>query len=218
MLRRTMTQERRDLRQASVVDEPLIVAPAAPGDQELIVRVREARDREAMAALYDGYARLVYALALSILREPRAAEDITQEVFVTFWQRPEAYVAARGPFGPWILRVTRNRAIDVLRRRGREQQVDEEREPLLSERLVDGEPAPDEQVAERMIGRELRAAIAELTEAQRQVIELAYFRGLSQSEMAVRLDVPLGTVKARVRAALRRLAQVTALEYWNESS
>lgn len=188
-----------------------------PSDQELIVRVREARDQAAMAGLYDRYARSVYALALSMLREPRAAEDVTQDVFVTFWQRPERYVAARGAFGPWILRVTRNRAIDVIRRRGREQFADEEREPVLAERLADPDPDLDDQVWSRMMAREVRGALAELTETQRQVIELAYFGGMSQSEMAEHLNIPLGTIKTRVRTALHRLAQVMAVETWTDA-
>ena len=195
------------------IDDPMHLEPS---DQSLIARVREERDRTAMAALYDRYAQPVYALALSVLREPRAAEDVAQDVFVTFWQRPETYVAARGAFGPWILRVTRNRAIDVIRRRGREQPVDEEQFPLLSERLADPEPDLNSQVWDRLVARELRAAVAGLTEAQRQVIELAYFRGMSQSEMAERLNLPLGTVKSRVRTALQQLAQVMVADTWTD--
>lgn len=188
-----------------------------PSDQDLIVRVREARDQEAMAALYDRYGRSVYALALSMLREPRAAEDVAQDVFVTFWQRPERYVAARGTFGPWILRVTRNRTIDVIRRRGREQYTDDEREPELAERLADPDPDLHDQVWSRMMAREVRGALRELTDIQRQVIELAYFGGMSQSEMADHLQVPLGTIKTRVRTALHRLAQVMAVETWTDA-
>jgi RNA polymerase sigma-70 factor, ECF subfamily len=183
-------------------------------DQELIARVREARDRDAMAALYDRYARSVHGLALSILHEPRAAEDVTQDVFLTFWQRPDSYVAARGTFGPWILRVCRNRAIDQLRRRGRERFVDDERQ----EWVVDSDPEPDDQVWSLTVARQVRSALAELSEVQRQVIELAYFGGMSQSEMALQLQVPLGTVKTRVRAALQRLAQVMAAETWDDVS
>ena len=197
----------------NVIDEAML---AEPSDQELIVRVREERDREAMAALYDRYSRPVYGLALTILRESRAAEDVAQDVFVTFWQRPETYVAARGAFGPWILRVTRNRAIDLIRRRGREQYTDEEREPLLAERLTDTDPELHEQVWGRQLARELREALDALSQPQRQVIELAYFGGLSQSEMADRLNVPLGTVKTRVRTALHRLAQVMEVEAWTD--
>lgn len=183
-------------------------------DQELIARVREARDRDAMAALYDRYARAVHGLALSILHEPRAAEDVTQDVFLTFWQQPASYVAARGTFGPWILRVCRNRAIDQLRRRGRERFVDDERQDWV----VDSDPEPDDQVWSLTVARQVRGALAELSEVQRQVIELAYFGGMSQSEMALQLQIPLGTVKTRVRAALQRLAQVMAADTWADVS
>ena len=91
-----------------------------PSDWDVIERVRR-RDQAATAALYDRYARPVYSVALRILREPRAAEDVVQDAFVTFWRRPDACQPDHGAFGPWMLRVARNRAIDVLRRGSREQ-------------------------------------------------------------------------------------------------
>jgi RNA polymerase sigma-70 factor (ECF subfamily) len=177
-----------------------------PSDGDLIALVRDKRDQQAMALLYDRYERAVYALALHLVREPRSAEDIAHDVFLNFWRKPEGYDPVRGTFGPWILRVTRNRSIDVLRKRGRERTQPDDEEGSAQDRLVDPEPAVDDQVWSRAVAREVRAALLGLTETQRQVIELAYFQGMTQSEMADHLGIPLGTVKTRVRTALQRLA------------
>ena len=194
----------------------LAAQTSEPTDWELIEQVRR-RDHGAMATLYDRYARPVYSVALRILREPRMAEDMVQDAFLTVWQRPEAYQPERGGFGPWILRVGRNRAIDVLRRGSREQ-FDADDDPVgFAERLVDPEPEPGEQVWSRDVAARVRGALGALSEPQREVIELAYFRGLTQSEMAARLDIPLGTVKTRVRTALRRLAEILEeAEAWTD--
>jgi RNA polymerase sigma-70 factor (ECF subfamily) len=189
-------------------------------DQELIELIRRDRDQQAMAALYDRYARSVYSLALYVLREQKAAEDVTQDVFLTFWQRPSTYVDERGAFGPWILRVTRNRAIDLIRRRSREKFTDDDDDQATSfvERIVDPDPEPGEIVWSQTLARRVRVAVAELNDAQRQVIELAYFRGMTQSEMADHLGIPLGTIKTRVRTALRRLSEIMAeAEVWTDA-
>ncbi len=185
-------------------------------DQELIERVR-ARDHEAMAVLYDRYSRAVYSLALHVLHEQRAAEDVVQDAFLTFWQRPTTYIPERGAFGPWILRVARNRAIDHLRRGSREHTNDGDREWTLEQQIVDPEPEPGDLVWNRAVAERVREAISELTVPQRQVIELAYFRGMTQSEIAAYLDTPLGTIKTRVRTALTRLARIMAEEeVWSD--
>ena len=187
--------------------------PAEPGtaagceDRELIARVQRDRDQQAMAELYDRFSRPVYGLILSILREPKAAEDVTQDVFLTFWNQPGAYIAERGAFGPWLLRVSRNRAIDHIRRRGREVAPDPERESIF-DLLPDGERDVEDQVWDRDLARKVRAALAELSAPQREVVQLAYFGGMSQSEMAAALGIPLGTIKTRMRTALRRLAEL----------
>lgn len=170
-----------------------------------------------MAILYDRYARAVYSLALHVLREQRAAEDVVQDAFLTFWQQPASYISERGAFGPWILRVARNRAIDLLRRGSREQFHDDERTTSFEERIADPDPDPSEQLWSRTIAVRVRAAVQELTEPQREVIELAYFRGMTQSQMAAHLGIPLGTIKTRVRTALRRLSEILEeAEAWTD--
>ncbi|MDI3340724.1 MAG: sigma-70 family RNA polymerase sigma factor [Sphaerobacter sp.] len=187
-----------------------------PSDQELIQRVRE-RDHEALALLYDRYAPAVYSLALHMLRERRAAEDVVQDAFLTVWQQPASYVSERGAFGPWILRVARNRAIDLLRRGSRERVHDDERGTPFEERIVDPDPDPSEQLWTHAVAEKVGAALRELSPAQREVVELAYFRGMTQSQMAAYLGVPLGTIKTRVRTALRRLAHILEeAEVWTD--
>lgn len=188
-------------------------------DQELIEYIRKNRDQQAMANLYDRYARPVYSLAYRVLGEQRAAEDVVQDVFLGFWQRPYNYVDDRGAFGPWILRVTRNRAIDVLRKRSRERSPGgDEQSTLFEERIIDPEPELGDQVWTQAVARQVRAAMQQLTEAQKQVIELAYFHGMTQSEMSEYLDIPLGTIKTRVRTALRRLSEIISeAEAWTDA-
>jgi len=172
-----------------------------------------------MAALYDRYSRPVYSLAFHMLRDPRGAEDVVQDVFLGFWQRPFTYIDERGAFGPWILRVTRNRSIDLIRKRARERSPgSDEAAALFEERIVDPEPEPGEQVWTQAVAHQVRAAMQQLNDAQRQVIELAYFAGMTQSEMADHLGIPLGTIKTRVRTALRRLSDIMAdAEAWTDA-
>ncbi len=184
-------------------------------DAELVARVRS-RDRAALEVLYDRYARSVYSLALSILRDPGAAEEVTQELFLHVWQYPQLYDAARGPFGPWLLRSARNRAIDVLRRRTRERQLSWRLEMTTH---VSDQNDPDDTALQNEAEARVRQGLAELDSGLRQVIELAYFGGLTQREIAERLGVPLGTVKTRVRTALQRLAAALAgdREPWTDT-
>ncbi|MBX6752909.1 MAG: sigma-70 family RNA polymerase sigma factor [Thermorudis peleae] len=177
-----------------------------------------ARQPEALAQLYDRYAAAVYSLARMITRDDGAAEDVTQEVFLRLWQAPELYVPERGPFAPWLLRVTRNRALDWVRQRRRGTaslavMIDEHGiEP------VGGGEDPAALAERTILAEHVRQALAELEPSQRQVLELAYFAGLTQREMADMLGIPLGTVKTRVRTGLRRLADLLTRErIWTET-
>jgi RNA polymerase sigma-70 factor (ECF subfamily) len=155
-----------------------------------------------LGQLYDRYAKLVYGLALAILGSPEEAQDLTQEVFVTV-SRPTGYDASRGTVSAFLTTMVRSRAIDRLRRRGRSVRLLKtwhEATPVAS-----GPPSPYERVALRECTERVRAALAELPEAEREVLELAYFKGLSQAEIAADLDAPLGTVKSRCRRALLAL-------------
>ena len=176
-----------------------------PSDLELVARLRP-RDRAALEALYDRYARRVYSPALSIVRDQQAAEDITQELFIHLWQFPHLYEPERGAFDPWLLRSARNRAIDILRRRSRDYQGGVQFDTMSALAQDD----PDDLVLRADVAAGLRRALAELDRGLREVLELAYFSGLTQREIAERLGLPFGTVKTRVRTALRRLAEALA--------
>jgi len=173
-------------------------------DADLARRLR-ARDSRVMSDLYDRYGKLAYSLILRMVRDGPAAEDLVQETFLRIWNRAPSFDADRGALGPWILAVARNRAIDYIRSRdGRmaAAAVDLDRlenHPLFA-RLEDNALSLDR-------SRRLKAAFAKLAPHHRTVIELAYWEGLSQAEMAERMKQPLGTVKTWVRAALKALRQ-----------
>ena len=159
-------------------------------------------DASALAALYDRYARAVYSLGTRILADRDEAQDVVQEVFAQAWAQAGRYDAARAPVQTWLLVMTRARSIDRLRaRRGRPQPA---ADPVQMEIHDPGRGQEAEVITTEQVGR-LRAALAGLVEAQRTAIELAYFEGMSQSEIADRLQQPLGTIKTRIRSGLQRL-------------
>jgi RNA polymerase sigma-70 factor (ECF subfamily) len=180
-------------------------------------RVRQG-DAAAFATLYDRYAPQVYGLTLAVLRDDRLAEEATHDVFLGLWQRPQTFERGQGVFVGWLLRIARNRAIDLLRR-CHEQPfampvgTDDDSPRDSCGWLIDPDPDPADQAISLLVGREVRAALARLTPDQRRLLELAYFRGLSQSEIARDLDRPLGTVKTQIRTAMQRLADL--LDGWN---
>jgi RNA polymerase sigma-70 factor, ECF subfamily len=174
-------------------------------DEELMARVANG-DSGALEQLYGRYARIAYGLALKILTNADHAEDIVQEAFWRVWNRAATFQAGSGQFAPWMFGIVRNLCIDELRRR--------QSRPAASRSDADEQamlafPDTDQDVegltweAERR--RLITNALAELSPEQRQVIELAYFGGLSQREIADKLNNPLGTVKTRVRLALSKL-------------
>ena len=164
-------------------------------------------DQVAFAALYDRYVELVYSTCLRILAEPAPAEDATQEIVVRLWRKPESFVPERGRFLSWLMSVARNRAVDELRARGRRRRreaVPEDDQDLLATIAADGDdPEQRAQVHEEQLL--VRKALTGLPVEQRRALELAYFGGLTQQEIAVRLDEPLGTVKTRVRLGMQKL-------------
>jgi RNA polymerase sigma-70 factor, ECF subfamily len=161
----------------------------------LMARIRD-RDVAAFETIYDAYHRLVYGIALRMLGDSAAAEDLTQAVFLKVWSSPESF--ASGNFGAWISRVTRNRALDVLRSRA----VRAEDE-MPADIPIEG--SIDEVVFARIDGDRVRTALATLPSEQRSLIELGFFGGVTHEEIARRTSTPLGTVKTRIRAGLRRL-------------
>jgi RNA polymerase sigma-70 factor (ECF subfamily) len=173
-------------------------------DEDLARRLQR-RDPEAMADLYDRYGRLAYSVVFAIVRDTGVAEDLVQETFLRVWNRVHAFEAGRGALGPWLLAIARNRAIDHLRsvsaRIDRNAfELDVREHPSL---FVDME----REVLNTDHAQVIRKALAKLSDNQQKVIELAYYEGLSQTEMAQRMGEPLGTVKTWVRAALKHLRE-----------
>lgn len=161
---------------------------------------------EALERLYDRYSSLVFSVALRVLTDRPLAEDVTQEVFLRLWRRPWSYDPERGRFRSWLMSVTRNRSIDerrrVVRRLRLEEREDDRRpDPPATGRFYD--PQLETVLAEER--RAVREAMTRLPPAQREVIELAYFGGLTQVEIAARTGEPLGTVKTRVRLGIQKL-------------
>lgn len=167
-----------------------------------MARVRD-RDVAAFEAIYDSYHRLVHGIALKMLQDAMAAEDLTQAVFLKVWSSPESF--ASGNFGAWIARVARNRAVDVLRSRAAQSESGAEL-PLD----VPVEMVIDDTVFAKLDAEHVRRALQSLPDDQRSPIELGFFGGVTHEEIARRTATPLGTVKTRIRAGLRKLR--TALE------
>jgi RNA polymerase sigma-70 factor (ECF subfamily) len=174
-------------------------------DEELMQRLAY-RDLVAFRALYDRYGNLVYSAALRVVRDGQIAEDMVQEIFLRIWRKPESYVAQRGRFVTWLTSVTRNRAVDEVRSRGRrfrhETASPEEQERELPASEQD-DPALTAELSDQR--RLILAALKEIPAEQREIIELAYFGGLTQQEIAERLSQPLGTVKTRIRLGMQKL-------------
>jgi len=179
----------------------LLALRATEADAALIVRLQR-REPLALAELYDRYGRLAYGLILRVVRDTGIAEDLVQETFLRVWNRVQGFDAQKGAIGPWLHAVARNRAIDYIRSAGgRERNTIEFEETDHPSLFTDMEP--DILASDK--ARIVKAAVEKLSSHQRQVIELAYFEGLSQTEMAARMGQPLGTVKTWVRAALKTL-------------
>jgi RNA polymerase sigma-70 factor (ECF subfamily) len=171
------------------IDEILLVNRVAQGDEQ------------AFLALYDCYVNRVYALSLRILNDPMLAEEATQDTFLKLWSRARMYLAERGSLLLWLLTIARRTALDRLRLEGRRPTLSDAKDPAEVWQTI----ADRDSLSEESHWRSLNFAVQALSPEHRQLIELAYFQGLSQSEIAEVLGWPLGTVKTRLRAAMERL-------------
>lgn len=176
-------------------------------DDVLLVRRLEAGDTDALRLLYDRYGGIVFGMTYRLLGDRQAAEECTQDVFVSVWRTARGYDPSRARVSTWLLTIARNRAIDATRRRAA-RPVD----PHEGVWTTDKAPDIADLVAEADEARRVAEAMAELPDAQREALKLAYFEGLSHTEIADRLALPVGTVKGRIRLALDRL-RVLAPDY-----
>ncbi len=174
--------------------------PATSGvllEDELLLQCVGNGDQQAMAEIFDRYGRLVYSVALRVLGDAGQAEDVLQDVFFSVWREPQKFQKDRGPLGAWLAVVSRNRAIDSLRRRKPSDSLDDV--VLASKTSLVSEIERDSLIDK------IRNAMMILPPEQKLSMELAYFEGLSHSEIAARTGDPLGTVKTRIRSALLSL-------------
>jgi len=170
-----------------------------------LIRQVANQDRDAFSQLYDRFSTLVFTLAMRMLKARSDAEDLLQEVFVQVWRQAQSYSAERGSPEAWIVNIARSRAIDKIRSiRRRERSLVLTDDPSRAESSDNVESS----AAESETRLAMNSALANLPEAQRKVLELAYFGGLTQTEIAERLAEPLGTVKTRMRSGIQRLREM----------
>ena len=150
-----------------------------------------------MAQLYDRYSSVVYAVALRVLADAAAAEDILQEIFMQLWRNPGAFDASRGNLAPWLAVISRNRAVDVLRKRRPQMEI--------TENLISVEPDLASDADRGRAAEKVRAVLKSMPAPQRSALEMAYFEGFSHSEIAEKTKEPLGTIKTRIRTGLMLL-------------
>jgi len=174
---------------------------ATPSDLALVTAIRSA-DQSAMAALYDRYSSIVYSVALRVLQDAGAAEDVLQDIFMQLWRNPGAFDATRGNMAAWLAVISRHRAIDVLRRRRPENDIEDV--------IVSVEPDLANETDRSRAMAKIRGALQIMATPQRSALEMAYFEGLTHSEIAEKTGEPLGTVKTRIRAGLISLRKVLA--------
>ena len=179
-------------------------------DRSCMDRVR-AGDMRALEELYDRHSGLLYSAALRILGRSSDAEEVLQEAWLQAWNKAESFDPARGAVAAWLLTLTRSRAIDRLRSRASRHRVEQ---AVAEAPPVQSNEAPAATVEQRQLQQRITAALDTLGPQQRQVLELAYFGGLSQSEIASRLEAPLGTVKSWTRQGLLRLRELLPEEEW----
>ena len=171
-------------------------AASADSDGMLLDRVRRG-DEAAMASLFDRYSKVVYSVALRVLRDTASAEDVLQEIFMQVWRSPGSFLETKGSLGGWLAVVARNRSIDTLRRR---RPTDPVEEISLASPFNLAEEAERNNMMERA-----RRVIVDLPAEQRKTLEMAFFEGLTHTEIAAMTGDPLGTVKTRIRSALLTL-------------
>jgi RNA polymerase sigma factor (sigma-70 family) len=183
-----------------------VASPADDADRQTLVDLGEGR-LNALEALYDRYRAMAFAIALRITADPTLAEDVVQDAFLGVWRHAERYVEGRGSVKTWLLSIVHHRAIDAVRRRRPASELPDPELPPPPQ-LVSPDVWPE--VAGNLDAAEIRTALATLSDVQREAIELAYWGGLSQTEIADRTGAPLGTVKSRMRLGLQALRRALA--------
>lgn len=172
---------------------------AIPDDLALVTAIRSG-DQGAMAALYDRFSSIVYAVALRVLQDTGAAEDVLQDIFMQLWRNPGAFDSSRGNMAAWLAVIARNRAIDALRKRRPQDDIED---VIVS---VETDMASEADRSRAMT--KVRGALQAMPSPQRSALEMAYFEGLTHTEIAEKTGEPLGTVKTRIRTGLLSLRKI----------
>ncbi len=170
-------------------------------DAEIITRIYSG-DEGAMALLYDRYSRVVYAVALRVLSDGSAAEDILQDVFMQLWRNPQAFNASRGSLAAWLAVIARNRAIDLLRKKRPEAEA--------VETVIAADPDVENMAGRNLAIEKVRSVLAGMPAEQRAALEMAFFEGLTHVEIAGKTGQPLGTIKTRIRSGLSAVRKAFA--------
>ena len=168
----------------------------AAEEMRLVARIR-AGDQQAMSELYDRYGKVVYAVALRVLQDAAAAEDVLQDVFLQLWRKPDAFDASRGSLAAWLAVIARHRAIDRVRKRRPETDIEE--------CVIASGPDLRDETERTLVMEKVRGVLAEMNPDQRTALELAFFQGLTHTEIAEKTGEPLGTIKTRIRTGLQQL-------------
>ena len=182
---------------------------ASRDDHDLIAACAEG-DEQALGSLYDRFGKVAYRLALRVVRDAALAEDVVQEAFLLVWRQAASFDPSRGKASTWIFTFVHRRAVDVVRRQARFNALPEQLEVMAPQSVV--AESVDDDVELREARRDVRAALATLSEVEREVLELAYWGGLTQSEIATKLGIPTGTVKSRTFNALSHLREALSQE------
>ena len=177
------------------------------GDDELLLGQVAQGDRTAFIAIYDRFSTPLYSLALKMLANEAEAEDLLQEVFLSIWNKAGTFRADRGSAFSWVVAQLRNRAIDKIRSRRRRGELLEANAPEL-EPTSSATPSSAQNCETSERAREVRSAMLQLSGEQQQVLRLAYFEGLTQAEIAEKLEEPLGTIKARAQRGMARMRTI----------
>lgn len=200
---------------ALLLASPVVARELAHLSDEALVALVARRDEAALAALYDRFGRVAYGLAVRVLRDSSLAEDAVQEAFMTVWRNADRFMPERAKASSWLLTFVHRRAVDLVRREQRRRA-----EPLTDSGAEAEAPAPDEEAWLRLRRERVQEALRALPDQQREALELAYFGGFTQSELAERLGQPLGTIKSRMFTGLARLRELldeTEKEPWQSS-
>jgi RNA polymerase sigma-70 factor, ECF subfamily len=165
-------------------------------DGHLMSAIR-AGNQDAMAQIYDRYSSVVYSVALRVLGDSAAAEDVLQEIFLQLWRNPSSFDASRGNLAPWLAVIARNRALDILRKRRPQSEIEETTVSVEVDLASDAE--------RKRMTTKIRSILRQMPAAQRSALEMAYFEGYSHSEISEKTGEPLGTIKTRIRTGLMLL-------------